>query len=49
VETATPLLRELLDDPHYGQHAWRCAEAVRAEHGAMVTADLIEAQLSKRL
>lgn len=47
VETATPLLRQLLDDAQYGQHAWRCAEAVRAEHGATIAADLIEAQLRR--
>lgn len=48
-ETVGPLLRELLEDAHYGQCAWRCAEAVRSEHGAIVTADLIEAQLRHRV
>jgi rhamnosyltransferase subunit B len=47
VETATPLLCQLLDDAHYGQHAWRCAEVVRAEHGATIAADVIEAQLRR--
>ena len=47
-DTAIPLLRDLLEDAHYGQCAWRCAEAVRSEHGAIVTADLIEAQLRVR-
>ncbi|GLQ45192.1 glucosyltransferase [Dyella lipolytica] len=47
VEAATPLLRELLDDAQYGQHAWRCAEAVRAEHGATTAADVIEATLRR--
>jgi rhamnosyltransferase subunit B len=46
--TALPLLRQLLDDPRYGQHAWRCAEVVRAEHGAAVAADRVEAALRKR-
>jgi rhamnosyltransferase subunit B len=47
-ETAAPLLKELLDDPGYGQHAWRCAEAVRAEHGDQVATHLIEARLRRR-
>jgi rhamnosyltransferase subunit B len=47
-ETATPLLRDLLDDPSYGQRAWRCAEAVRAEHGDRVAVDLIETGLRRR-
>jgi UDP:flavonoid glycosyltransferase YjiC (YdhE family) len=42
--TAIPLLRQLLDDPQYARHAWRCAEEVRSERGAAVAADLIEAQ-----
>jgi rhamnosyltransferase subunit B len=48
-ETAMPLLKGLLDDPDYGQRAQRCAEAVCAEHGDQVAADLIEARLQQRL
>jgi len=48
-ETVLPLLKDLLDEPGYAQRAWRCAETVRAEHGERVAADLIEANLRKRL
>jgi rhamnosyltransferase subunit B len=47
-DTAMPLLKELVDDPTYAQHAWRCAEAVHAEHGDVVAADLIGAVLRER-
>lgn len=47
-ETVMPLLKDLLEDPGYGHRAWHCAEAVRAEHGDHVAADLIEAQLAGR-
>lgn len=47
-ETAMPLLKDLLENPSYGQHAWRCAEVVRAEHGEVVAADLIEGRLRER-
>lgn len=40
--TALPLLKDLLDDPAYAQRARRCGEAVRAEQGEQVAADLIE-------
>jgi rhamnosyltransferase subunit B len=42
------LLQDLLDDPGYGQRAWRCAEIVRAEHGEQFAADLIERRLRER-
>lgn len=47
-ETAAPLLNDLLNNPHYGQQAWRCAEVIRAEHGDLVAADVIEANLRER-
>jgi rhamnosyltransferase subunit B len=47
-EMAAPLLQDLLDDPGYGQRAWRCAEIVRAEHGEQFAADLIERRLRER-
>lgn len=47
-DTAVPLLKDLLDDPRYAQHAWRCAEAIHAEHGDTVAADLIDANLRER-
>jgi UDP:flavonoid glycosyltransferase YjiC (YdhE family) len=47
-DSAMPLLKDLLGDPAYAQRAWRCAEAIHAEHGDTAAADLIDANLRER-